>query len=57
MPGYPVVPALFVAAAAAAVVSAIRTNPTRSVVGVGLLALGVPVYALYSARRGRAEAA
>ena len=51
MPGYPVVPALFVAAAAAAVVSAFRTNPTRSAVGVGLLALGVPVYALYAARR------
>jgi APA family basic amino acid/polyamine antiporter len=57
MPGYPAVPALFVAAAAAAVVSAVRTNPTRSAVGVGLLALGVPVYALYSARRTREEAA
>jgi APA family basic amino acid/polyamine antiporter len=56
MPGYPLVPALFVAAALAAVVSAIRTNPTRSAVGTGLLALGIPVYAVYALRRRRGEA-
>ena len=57
LPGYPAVPALFVAAALAAVVSAIRTNPTRSAVGAGLLALGIPVYAVFAARRRREAAA
>jgi APA family basic amino acid/polyamine antiporter len=57
LPGYPVVPALFVAAALAAVVSAIRTNPTRSAAGAGLLALGIPVYAVFAARRRREAAA
>jgi APA family basic amino acid/polyamine antiporter len=55
-PGYPVVPAIFVLAAAFAVVSAVRTNPVRSAIGAGLLATGVPVY-LFFARRRRAAAA
>jgi basic amino acid/polyamine antiporter, APA family len=55
-PGYPVVPALFVAAAAVVVVSAIRTNPTRSAIGAALLAVGSLVYWLF-ARRKRDEAA
>lgn len=43
-PGYPFLPALFVLVAIAVVLSVIRTAPERSAVGVGLLALGVPVY-------------
>jgi hypothetical protein len=35
---------LFVLVAIAVVLSVIRTAPERSAVGVGLLALGVPVY-------------
>jgi APA family basic amino acid/polyamine antiporter len=50
-PGYPLVPALFVAAAALAVVSAIVSNPKRSAIGTGLLATGVPVYFFYAKRR------
>ncbi len=53
-PGYPVVPALFVAAAGVAVVSAFLSNPRRSLAGTALLALGVPVYLFYSRRRVRA---
>ena len=49
--GYPLVPALFVAAAALAVVSAIVSNPKRSAIGTGLLATGVPVYFFYAKRR------
>jgi APA family basic amino acid/polyamine antiporter len=56
-PGYPIVPALFVIAAAVAVVSAVRANPVRSAVGVGLLATGVPVYLLFARRRARAAEA
>jgi APA family basic amino acid/polyamine antiporter len=54
-PGYPVVPALFVAAALLVVVSAVRSNPTRSAIGAGLLATGVPVYFSF-ARRKKASA-
>jgi APA family basic amino acid/polyamine antiporter len=51
-PGYPVVPALFVAAAAIVVVSAVRTNPLRSGIAIGLLAVGPLVYWFF-ARRSR----
>jgi APA family basic amino acid/polyamine antiporter len=50
-PGYPLVPALFVAAAALAVVSAVLSNPRRSAIGTGLLATGVPVYFFYAKRK------
>ena len=50
-PGYPVLPALFVAAAAVVVVSAVRTNPLRSTIGVALLAIGVLVYGIFRRRR------
>ena len=43
-PATRVVPALFVAAAAFAVVSAIRSSPTRAAFGTALLATGLPVY-------------
>jgi basic amino acid/polyamine antiporter, APA family len=55
LPGYPVVPALFVAAALLVVASAVRSNPKRSAVGAALLAAGVPVYA-YFARSRKGEA-
>jgi APA family basic amino acid/polyamine antiporter len=50
-PGYPVLPVLFVAAAALVVVSVIHSSPLRSLVGAGLLAAGVPAYWIWS-RRG-----
>jgi APA family basic amino acid/polyamine antiporter len=50
-PGYPLAPALFVAAAALAVASAMVSNPRRSAIGTGLLATGVPVYFFYARRR------
>lgn len=53
-PGYPVVPALFVLAAAVAVGSAVRANPLRSAVGVALLATGLPVYRFFVRRKERA---
>jgi basic amino acid/polyamine antiporter, APA family len=52
-PGYPVVPALFVLAAAVAVVSAVRSNPLRSAVGVALLAAGLPVYRFFVRKKER----
>ena len=43
-PGYPVVPAFFVLAAAAVTVSAVLAAPRNAAIGAGLLALGVPLY-------------
>jgi APA family basic amino acid/polyamine antiporter len=53
-PGYPVVPALFVAAAAVAVASAVRSSPARAAFGVALLATGLPVYWFFRRRRSEA---
>jgi APA family basic amino acid/polyamine antiporter len=50
-PGYPVLPALFVAAAAVVVASAIRTNPLRSAIAIALLATGPLVYGFFARRR------
>ncbi|HEX9107497.1 MAG TPA: hypothetical protein VF832_09720, partial [Longimicrobiales bacterium] len=52
-PGYPFVPALFVAAALYVVVSSIWSNPRNAAIGAALIAAGVPVFALWR-RRGRA---
>ena len=42
--GYPVVPAVFILASAAFVLNTLREAPTESFAGLGLLALGLPVY-------------
>jgi basic amino acid/polyamine antiporter, APA family len=52
LPGYPIVPALFVGAATLVVVSAFQSNPTRSLAGTALLATGIPVYLFYARRKG-----
>ncbi len=46
-PGYPWLPAFFVTVAIAVVLSTLRAAPGRSLVGAGLLLLGIPVYALF----------
>jgi APA family basic amino acid/polyamine antiporter len=50
-PGYPVVPALFVAAAALVVVSTVWAQPKRSLIGLLLLLSGIPVYLFYARRQ------
>ncbi len=52
--GYPFVPSLYVAATAWLVVSTLLATPGRALAGLGLIALGLPVYALL-ARRARDE--
>jgi APA family basic amino acid/polyamine antiporter len=54
-PLYPLLPALFVAAAVLVVGSVLWSNPLRSLVGAALLAAGVPAY-LYWSRRVRTPA-
>ncbi len=51
MPGYPVLPAAFVAVAALIVYSVVRADPVRAGMGAVLLAAGVPVYWWFT--RGR----
>jgi basic amino acid/polyamine antiporter, APA family len=54
-PGYPVVPALFIASALLVIWSAIQSNPRRSAIGAALLATGVPVYYIFARRSVSAE--
>jgi APA family basic amino acid/polyamine antiporter len=49
--GYPLVPALYVVATVWLVVSTLLATPGRALAGLGLIALGLPVYAVF-ARRG-----
>ena len=44
VPGYPWTPLVFVAAAAAIVVNTIWARPQRSLLGLGIVALGLPAY-------------
>jgi APA family basic amino acid/polyamine antiporter len=53
LPGYPGTLALFVAAAVYVVVGSVRSNPGNALRGLGLLALGVPVF--YSWARSKAR--
>lgn len=55
IPGYPVLPALFVMVAAYVVASAIWSNPRNALLGALLIALGVPAF-LFWRRQNRAEA-
>jgi APA family basic amino acid/polyamine antiporter len=54
MPGVPLLPGLFVLAAAAVVLSLVWANPGGSALGALLLLAGIPVFA-YWRRRTRAE--
>ncbi len=51
VPGYPVTPILFVAAAAAIVVSTLVAQPGRAAAGIGVVLLGSPAYLAWR-RRG-----
>lgn len=52
VPGYPVTPLLFVAAALYVVVGSVSSNPRNALLGTGILALGVPVFFYWRGRRG-----
>lgn len=49
--GYPVVPLIFIIGALAFVVNTLVERPTESLIGLGILLTGIPVY-MYSTRRG-----
>jgi len=50
-PGYPLVPAFFVAAGVFAVLSTVLSNPVNALVGGGIIALGIPVYLWWKRRK------
>lgn len=52
VPGYPWIPLLFCLAAAGISVSTIVKSPVRSVLGIGLILTGVPVYLLFRRHSG-----
>lgn len=51
VPGYPVTPILFVAAAAAIVLNTLVTQPENVAAGLGIVLLGTPAYFAWKARR------
>jgi basic amino acid/polyamine antiporter, APA family len=50
-PGYPVTPAVFIVAAIAIVLNTVITQPRRGIIGLGGVALGIPIYFLWRSRR------
>jgi APA family basic amino acid/polyamine antiporter len=54
-PGYPVVPIVFIAASLAIVINQIVRTPVEAISGLGLVALGVPVYHFSVGSRLRAQ--
>jgi APA family basic amino acid/polyamine antiporter len=50
VPGYPVTPVIFIAAAAVLVLNTVITQPRRAVVGLGIVLAGAPAYAIWRQR-------
>ena len=48
--GYPVVPMLFLLATAYLMINTLLATPGRALAGVGIVALGLPLYAYYARR-------
>lgn len=57
VPGYPLVPLLFVATALAIVVNTLVATPRESGIGLAFIALGIPVYFVQRAWQRRGEGA
>lgn len=55
MPGYPLLPLLFILAAAFAVVSSVVSNLLNAAVGTGLILAGVPIYLYWKNKYGSAH--
>ena len=48
--GYPLMPALFLAATAYFMINTLLATPGRALAGLGVVALGLPLYAYYARR-------
>ena len=49
--GYPVVPAIFLVVTLWLIVSTITTSPLRSLIGLGFIALGIPLYSYWNQKK------
>ena len=56
VPGYPVTPVLFVAAAAAIVINTVFTQPKQAAVGIALVLIGIPAFLFWQSRKQAMEA-
>jgi len=56
VPGYPVTPLVFVAAAGAIVVNTLVARPVQGMLGLGIVLLGVPAYYLWARKDGKTSA-
>ncbi len=54
-PGYPVIPIIFLIVTAALLVNTLWTAPVQAFTGLGLIALGLPVYWYWSRHNERNE--
>ena len=55
VPGYPLTPLLFIAAAAALALNTIATQPMRAGIGLGIVLLGAPAYLIWRPKSGGVE--
>jgi len=53
VPGYPLTPVLFIAAAVAIVLNTVVARPVQALIGLGIVATGVPAYVTWTWRRRR----
>jgi APA family basic amino acid/polyamine antiporter len=51
VPGYPIVPGLFVLVTIWLVINTLITAPTQSLIGLGFIVVGLPLYSYFSRRR------
>ncbi|MCZ6705281.1 MAG: amino acid permease, partial [Bacteroidetes bacterium] len=52
VPGYPVVPALFLLATIYLMINTLVTTPGRALIGLAIIAVGLPVYFYYTRKIG-----
>jgi APA family basic amino acid/polyamine antiporter len=57
IPGYPVLPAVFALVAGAVVVNQVVADPHRTLIGLGLVLLGLPVYSFWARKLPTSKAA
>jgi basic amino acid/polyamine antiporter, APA family len=57
VPGYPLTPLLFIAAAAALALNTIATQPVRAGIGLGIVLVGAPAYLIWRQKSGNVDPA
>jgi len=55
VPGYPLTPVLFIAAAVAIVLNTVVARPVQALIGLGIVATGVPAYVVWKRRPTSAD--